>query len=287
MLKARLVHLPESPQRHSHAHHQLVIGLTGESNLAVNGREARLESGAAAVVPTYAVHDFHGDPANIVWVIDLDRDSPEFTQPDHPGRHAFTHLFERPRLIRLSKPVRDLLWHYREQMRHADEADGLGYHLGAAITQLTVACLNLESEAAPSRMDRVQRFIDMNLDQPLRVADMVDLMCMSVSHFQRRFRSEAGCSPRRFLIERRLERAEILLREQDLSIEEVSQRVGFCGQSALTNAFNKYRDCTPGQWRKRVIGTGQGVNQGDNDFESDAFFQKYDAFLQDAEEADH
>lgn len=287
MLKARLVHLPESPKRHSHAHHQLVIGLTGESNLAVNGREARLESGAAAVVPTYAVHDFHGDPSNVVWVIDLDRDAPEFTQSDHPGHDSFRRLFERPRLIRLSKPVRDLLWHYREQMRYADTDDELGYHLGAAITQLTVACLNLEREAAPSRMDRVQRFIDMNLDQPLRVADMADLMCMSVSHFQRRFRQETGYSPRRFLIERRLERAEILLRELDLSIEEVSQRVGFCGQSALTNAFNKYRGCTPGQWRSRVAGAGPGLNRGDNDFESDAFFQKDDSFLQDAGEADH
>jgi len=287
MLKARLVHLPEKPQRHSHAHHQLVIGLTGESNLAVNGREARLESGAAAVVPTLAVHDFHGDPSNVVWVIDLERDAPEFTQHDHPGHRAFTRLFERPRLIRLSKPVRDLLWHYREQMRYADDEDELGYHLGAAITQLTVACLNLESEAAPSRMDRVQRFIDMNLDRPLRVADMADLMCMSVSHFQRCFRRETGLSPRRFLIERRLERAQMLLREQDLSIEEVSQRVGFCGQSALTNAFTKYRGCTPGQWRRHSDDRAQGLNQGDNDFESDAFFKRYDAFLQDVEETEH
>ena len=256
MLRARLVHLPEKAQCHRHAHHQLVIGLTGESNLSIDGLETRLESGCVAVVPTQSLHDFQGDPSNQVWVIDLDRDSPELTDQDHPGQPAFARLFEKPRVITLNKPVRDLLWHYRDQMENIPQANEvLSYHLGAAIAQLTVANLD-EQTVAPRygrfRVERVERFIDLNMHRPIKIADMAREMCMSTSHFQRRFRRETGVSPRQFLIRRRLGRAESLLREGMLSIDEISQRVGFCSQSAFTNAFRQRRGQPPARWRDQV-----------------------------------
>lgn len=254
MLRARLVHLPEKAQCHRHAHHQLVIGLTGESNLSIDGLETRLESGCVAVVPTQSLHDFQGDPTNQVWVIDLDLDSPELADENHPGQASFSRLFEKPRVITLNKPVRDLLWHYRDQMENSvASTEALSYHLGAAIAQLTVASLDDQSLApryGRFRVERVERFIDLNMHRPIRISDMAREMCMSVSHFQRRFRRETGSSPRQFLIRRRLTRAESLLREGVLSIEEISQRVGFCSQSALTNAFRQRRGQTPARWRE-------------------------------------
>jgi AraC family transcriptional regulator len=100
----------------------------------------------------------------------------------------------------------------------------------------------------------VSRYIEENLDQPLRLADLANVARISVTHFLRQFKRRFGCAPHVYVIQRRLARAQRLLAKTPLSIKEVAAASGFADQSHMTRAFRKYLRTTPGAYRN-VIGS--------------------------------
>jgi len=74
----------------------------------------------------------------------------------------------------------------------------------------------------------VSRYIEENLDQQLRLADLANVARISVTHFLRQFKRRFGCAPHVYVIQRRLARAQRLLAKTPLSIKESRGHQRFC-----------------------------------------------------------
>lgn len=68
-------------------------------------------------------------------------------------------------------------------------------------------------------------------------------------HFARAFKAATGETPHKYLIQRRMERAKVLLTVTQLAIAEVAYRVGFSNQSHFTTHFRKATGVTPKDYR--------------------------------------
>ena len=69
--------------------------------------------------------------------------------------------------------------------------------------------------------------------------------------FHEVFREVVGTTPHQFLLQARLNQAINLLASTSLSVSEISYRVGFSSQSALTNALRKHKGTTPTRLQAR------------------------------------
>jgi len=93
-------------------------------------------------------------------------------------------------------------------------------------------------------------FIMANLDARLTVEQMAALVELSPYHFMRQFKAATGLSPYQFLISRRVELAQHLLRKKRLiSLAEVAIHCGFSDQSQFSFHFKRMVGLTPGQFR--------------------------------------
>src|SRR5262249_29384347 len=73
---------------------------------------------------------------------------------------------------------------------------------------------------------------------------------LSPYHFARQFKAATGLPPHRYVIARRVERAQQLLQDGgDLSLAEIAARTGFSDQSQLARHFKRLVGVTPGQFR--------------------------------------
>lgn len=254
MLTARLLQLPTASQQHRHEHHQVVIGVSGEADLNVEGSGAHLDSWRACLVPTEARHDFSGTPRNHVLVINLDPRVPSRQAPDYGDYLRFSPLFDRPRTLELDAQMQRLVQFSAAEFRRAPENNHLKNHLAASLLHCLAVRMPGLQAARPRRMwagpETIRRYILENLGRNIRVEDLARVACLSVSRFHEVFRETTGQTPHQFVIETRLDQAVKLLATTALPVGEVSHRSGFSSQSALANAFKKYRGISPSRVRK-------------------------------------
>jgi AraC-like DNA-binding protein len=94
--------------------------------------------------------------------------------------------------------------------------------------------------------------IENDLARAWDVAQLALLVNLSASRFRHVFKEQTGVSINQYLRERRLERAEFLLRTTFLSIKEVAMETGLSSASHLVRYFKQKYGITPRAYRKHV-----------------------------------
>ncbi|GET38904.1 AraC family transcriptional regulator [Microseira wollei] len=100
------------------------------------------------------------------------------------------------------------------------------------------------------KLKQLKDYIEEHLAQELAIATLAAQIPMSQFHFARAFKAATGESPHRYIMQRRIERAKILLSVARLTVAEVAYQVGFSNQSHFTAQFRKAIGMTPKQFRE-------------------------------------
>lgn len=93
----------------------------------------------------------------------------------------------------------------------------------------------------------VIEYMHQHLAESVTIIDLTRICRMSPSYFIRAFTLTFGLAPYQYLTKIRLDRAERLLTETTLTIEDVALQCGFSSQSHLTNMMKRVKHVTPGQ----------------------------------------
>jgi AraC family transcriptional regulator len=102
------------------------------------------------------------------------------------------------------------------------------------------------------KLKQLKDYIEEHLAEDLAIATLAALIPMSQFHFARAFKTAVGESPHRYIMQRRIERAKMLLSVTRLSVAEVSYQTGFSNQSHFTAQFRKAIGMTPKQFRESI-----------------------------------
>ena len=94
-------------------------------------------------------------------------------------------------------------------------------------------------------------YIDNNLDSKLTLNDLAQKCFYNPSYFSRIFKEKFKISFVEYITQKRLARAIELLKNTDVSVSDVGQRVGFSDNKSFYHAFSRYYHCTPSQYRKK------------------------------------
>lgn len=99
------------------------------------------------------------------------------------------------------------------------------------------------------RLRRVRDRIDREYAQPLDVEALARGEHMSAGHLSRAFKAAYGEAPYGYLMTRRIERAQALLRRGDLSVTEVCFAVGCSSLGSFSTRFTELVGTTPSAYR--------------------------------------
>src|SRR5260221_3840901 len=106
------------------------------------------------------------------------------------------------------------------------------------------------------KLTTIVDYIMANLHRSPTLEQMAALVSLSPYHFARQFKAATGLPPHQFLITRRVERAQQILRGRgNLSLAEVAIGVGFSDQSQLCFHFKRIVGVTPGRFRASAKST--------------------------------
>lgn len=103
-----------------------------------------------------------------------------------------------------------------------------------------------------SLLRRVTSLIEDRLTEDLGLAELASEVDLSPSHFSNVFRKTTGLSPHQYIVQRRLEHAQRLLRSTRLSIGNIATAVGFYDQSHLVRHMRRVMGVTPTYIREHL-----------------------------------
>ena len=133
--------------------------------------------------------------------------------------------------------------------------DSLGVALAARLLQRhyrgSLPMREIRGGLSHTKLERVIAHIEDNLASKLSLPAIAEIAGMSVSHLKTLFRNSTGVPVYEYVLRRRVERAQLLLRNQRFSIAEVAVATGFAHQSHLARHMHRILGYTPSSLRRR------------------------------------
>jgi AraC family transcriptional regulator len=246
---------------HRRGEHTFVMTLSGGTDLTgtkISGSpvyEGRDRSGCVTFVPAGAERRGWYRNADMNFFVMLV--APEFVRAMEFGLSSADW---QPFTNRRDSLLESILWWLSREMRdagpglpslHAEHAAGLVMcHLMRSIRR-SRSEKSLSGGISDSRLRFVLDYIEENLHRDISLSEFAALAGMGTDVFSRNFKARVGMPPYRYVTERRIRRAEMLLAEEDRSIADIALAVGFSSQSHFTTQFTKFTNVTPATYRAR------------------------------------
>lgn len=102
----------------------------------------------------------------------------------------------------------------------------------------------------PQALQRIREYIEANLTESIELETLAEIAGLSKWHFARAFKQSVGTPPHLYLIQRRLQRAQELIAETDLSLALIALKSGFSDQSHFSRRFVMLFGVTPRSFRR-------------------------------------
>ena len=102
---------------------------------------------------------------------------------------------------------------------------------------------------SPFVLRNVLAYIEEHLARPLTLADLAEQAALSEYHFARMFRQSMQQAPHQYVMLRRMEKAQDLVRNTRLPLTEIALACGFNSASHFSNRFRSVTGITPSRLR--------------------------------------
>ena len=113
------------------------------------------------------------------------------------------------------------------------------------------------SEQEQKFLRTIQQYVSENLHRSITLDDLAEAVHLSSSSLYKKMKEYADISPMEYVMKVRLYKAVELLKDDSISVQEVSMAVGFNTHSFFSECFKREFGMTPRQWRLRNVSKPQ------------------------------
>lgn len=239
-----------------------VVHISGKPNVRTWDRDGWSETisipGCATIVPS-------GQPTG--WLVDGELDVVTLSVSSQtlqraPAMDQFKHMrfaFSDPLGVALTRQILGELY--------APSTPERDIYVGALTDALNAHMMRGPANQKMSEIPttafssyRLHHIMNLILSQPEQEHKLEDLAAragISPPHFCRVFKKATGVSPHQYVMRARLDRAQTMLEQSDMSIATIAEVLGFTSQSHFTRAFRQFSGEAPTMFRRRRMETLQ------------------------------
>lgn len=221
---------------HKHAYHQMVLPLQGVINLEIEGFCGKVSPGEAVVIVSGCMHHFTAQEQARFLVADMSQLPPNIAQSD-------TQVFT------LTEPLMHFATFVAAQLQHQvnPPLEALCYQ--GFLSLLAEQNLTKQDSAkqGDSRIRAACAHIQAHLSEPLAIAGLAAVACLSPTQFKKRFKQQMGLTVAQYISKLRMEKAHALLLHTDTPLVMVAEQVGYQDYSGFSRRFTQHFGLNPGK----------------------------------------
>ncbi len=228
---------------------EIMCIFSGKGTLQFRGKTYILEQNQIVVLPSGEAHAYASDrtsPLGSSWVEFYGGDAARIT------RHIVdtqSPVIEGAAFMDVSTAL-GMLQQRLMLDEHANVAldlYGILLELLKYETRFSQTGLNQNTEA---NFHRAEAYIDAHLQDKILNEQLAQVCGVSLPYFMKRFKTLYKHSPQDYIMSRRIQKAKHLLLHSSLSVDRISEILGFCNTSHFIRRFKEAEILTPSQFRK-------------------------------------
>ena len=109
----------------------------------------------------------------------------------------------------------------------------------------------LKERKKSPRLAKMMTYIEEHLTEKIELADIAEHVNLSRTYASAVFREELGITISEFILRERMLEAKRMLRDTDLTVAAIADRLAFCSQSYFTKNFTQTEGMTPVEYRRQ------------------------------------
>ena len=110
-----------------------------------------------------------------------------------------------------------------------------------------------DEEVPPSTIKMILSEMRQNYTEDITLTDLAQKYQISSGYLSRLIKEELQLSFSEYIASKRIQKAKELLAEENLSIEEIAERVGYKDYYYFTKVFTKISGISPSKYRKKLL----------------------------------
>ncbi len=245
---------------HAHDHAELCLILAGNCRFSLRGEGALLRAGDLVACPAHVVHAearrSAGQNYSSVW-IGLSPGDPSLHVMRYTRRRGYTMPFGLS-LKNVSIEARQALRKLREwvEARHMPAVEVAK----EALLTLALVAYRRGLESKGTEVDRREvlvrraaQWVQERAGEPLTLGQVAQAIGVSPNYLTTLFRDILGVSLGRFIMQERIARAQLMLRENNPGVKQVALELGFPDAYAFSRAFKSQTGLAPSRWVEQQV----------------------------------
>ena len=97
---------------------------------------------------------------------------------------------------------------------------------------------------------QLKNYIENNIDRAITLDELANEVNLNKTYFVKRFKALFEETPIKFILDMRIEKAKKLMVSENLSIQQVAERVGFNSLHYFSSVFKQIEGVAPTEYRK-------------------------------------
>lgn len=120
------------------------------------------------------------------------------------------------------------------------------------LQRLFKTALKIDNAHVVEEIDKATTFFNEHYNDPISIDEYARETHVSTSWFIRNFKACTGFTPMQYILSKRIYNAEVLLRDTDYNITEISRIVGYDNPLYFSRVFRKTKKMSPSEYRKCI-----------------------------------
>ena len=231
----------------------LHIIINGSGSIEFNNITECLSSGYCFLIPpneTFIYKQNNNDPWEYVW-FEFDGDAvPNLIKSTNFAKDYFFKITSFDNILKSILHYKSL---YTKRKKDSDTLFSTAYLLDiftVLINDTQRRIENVDLNKFQLKIIKIKRYIDDNYNDPdLNIATIASHFYFTQSYLTRLFKKYTKITPIQYLIKVRMEKASELLRQDNFSVQQIAESVGYKNQFYFSKEFKKYFGIMPSKYK--------------------------------------
>ncbi|HHF0554337.1 AraC family transcriptional regulator [Vibrio diabolicus] len=242
--------------QHLHSYAQVLLGWRGTMACEFERESGNIGHGTVAIVPDNAPHFYNGlSEDSELLVIDLAPADPYIQALEQACNLSLKEsVFQQPYFLDLGTESQILLDFAAQKVSQGQMSPQINCQLVSLfLTQLGQMSSSVTPPAPHRRLEasHLNTYIDQNISTALTNAQLAQAMHLSESHFYCLCQRQFGVTPQKYVMQRRMQKAQFLLRNSHMPMTELAAEVGFAQLSSFSRAYKRSFQHSPSDVRRK------------------------------------